>query len=465
MKFTVDELRPLSIFEGLSDDQLAWFCEHGTKIELASGDRMLERGQPAEFMFVVVAGSIEGHEEIGGQWLVVATTERGQVTGMLPFSRMTHYPRYAVAVEPSQVLRVKKSDFQEMLTVGWDVVQRLVAQMSDRVRGDVRLEQQQEKMMALGKLSAGLAHELNNPAAAVGRAAATLSAHLAKLQACVKGLIGLHLDEAAIDAIHHLPALVRARESVALSPFERGELEEELTTWLEARGVTQGWEIAGTFADAGIGVEDIESFEGKIPAVALVDALGWVECGIAAERMVAEIGSSSERITSLITSVKTYSHMDRSSEHKLTDVREGLDNTITMLRHKLERKNIRLARNYEEDLPMIPANAGELNQVWTNLIDNAIDVMEEGGELLIETKQNESRVEVDVIDDGPGIPDDVRPRIFDPFFTTKGVGEGSGLGLDIAQRIVRTHGGHIDVRSKPGRTEMRVKLPISRLDG
>ena len=136
-----------------------------------------------------------------------------------------------------------------------------------------------------------------------------------------------------------------------------------------------------------------------------------------------------------------------------------------MLRHKLERKNIRLARNYEEDLPMIPANAGELNQVWTNLIDNAIGVMEEGGELLIETKQNESRVEVDVIDDGPGIPDDVRPRIFDPFFTTKGVGEGSGLGLDIAQRIVRTHGGHIDVRSKPGRTEMRVKLPISRLDG
>ncbi len=465
MKFTVVELRPLSIFEGLSESQLAWFCEHGVKIELAAGDRMLELGQPAEFMFVVVTGTIDGYEKIGGQWLVVATTERGQVTGMLPFSRMTHYPRYAVAVEPSQVLRVRKSDFQEMLTVGWDVVQRLVAQMSDRVRGDVRLEQQQEKMMALGKLSAGLAHELNNPAAAVGRAAATLSAHLAKLAACVTGLIRLHLDEAAIDAINRLPMLVQVRESVVLSPLERGEREEELTTWLEARGVAQGWEIAGTFADAGLGVEDLESFEGKVPAVALGDALGWVECGIAAERMVTEIASSSERITSLIASVKTYSHMDRSSEHKLTDVREGLDNTLTMLRHKLERKNIRLARNYEEDLPMIPANAGELNQVWTNLIDNAIDVMEEGGELRIETKQNESRVEVDVIDDGPGIPDDVRPRIFDPFFTTKEVGEGSGLGLDIALRIVKTHRGHIDVRSKPGRTEMRVQLPISSFGG
>ena len=427
MKFTVDELRPLSIFEGLSENRLAWFCEHGAKIELVAGDRMLERGQPADFMFVVVTGTIDGYEEIGGQWLVVATTKRGQATGTLPFSRMTHYPRYAVAVEPSQVLRIEKSDFREMVSVAWGVVERLVAQMSDRVRGDVRLEQQREKMMALGKLSAGLAHELNNPSAAVSRAAATLSAHLAKLATCVTGLIRLNLDEATIDAINLLPTVVRARESIVLSPLERGEREEELTAWLEDRGVAEGWEIAGTFADAGLSVEDLEEFEGKVPAVALGDALGWVECGIAAERMVGEIASSSERITTLITSVKTYSHMDRSSEHKLTDVREGLDSTLTMLRHKLERKNIRLSRNYEEDLPMIPANAGELNQVWTNLIDNAIDAMGEGGELSIEAKQDESRVEVDVIDDGPGIPDDLRPRIFDPFFTTKGVGEGSGL--------------------------------------
>ena len=465
MKFTVDELRPLSIFEGLSENRLAWFCEHGAKIELVAGDRMLERGQPADFMFVVVTGTIDGYEEIGGQWLVVATTKRGQATGTLPFSRMTHYPRYAVAVEPSQVLRIEKSDFREMVSVAWGVVERLVAQMSDRVRGDVRLEQQREKMMALGKLSAGLAHELNNPSAAVSRAAATLSAHLAKLATCVTGLIRLNLDEATIDAINLLPTVVRARESIVLSPLERGEREEELTAWLEDRGVAEGWEIAGTFADAGLSVEDLEEFEGKVPAVALGDALGWVECGIAAERMVGEIASSSERITTLITSVKTYSHMDRSSEHNLTDVREGLDSTLTMLRHKLERKNIRLSRNYEEDLPMIPANAGELNQVWTNLIDNAIDAMGEGGELSIEAKQNESRVEVDVIDDGPGIPDDLRPRIFDPFFTTKGVGEGSGLGLDIALRIVRTHRGHVDVRSKPGRTEMRVHLPVDSTGG
>ena len=344
-------LSGLKIFAGLSAEELAWFCEHGTKVELDTGERMFERGQPADFMFVVVNGAIEGNEEIGGQWLVVATTGRGQVTGMLPFSRMTHYPRYTVAIEPSQVLRFEKSDFQEMLSVSLELGQRLVAEMSDRVRGDVRLEQQQEKMMALGKLSAGLAHELNNPAAAVGRAAATLSEHLAKLPACVTGLIGQHLGEGAIDAIRHLPTLVRPRESITLSPLERAEREEALGAWLEDRGVVDGWQIAGTFTDAGLGVEDLESFRGKVPAAALVDALVWVECGLAAEGVVAEIASSAERISSLIASVKTYSHMDRSVEHELTDVREGLDNTLKMLAHKVDKKGIRLERDYQDSAP------------------------------------------------------------------------------------------------------------------
>jgi len=465
MKFTVDELRPLKIFEGLSDDQLAWFCEHGERLELAQGDRMLERGQPADYMFVVVQGAIEGYEEVGGEVLLVATTERGQVTGMLPFSRMTHYPRYVVAVEPSQILRVNKTHFREMLDVGWEVVQRLVAQMSDRVRGDVRLEQQHEKLAALGKLSAGLAHELNNPSAAVRRAAASLSEQLARMPACLTGLLGAGLDATAVDAIQQLPTLVREREAPVLSPLERAEREEEHGAWLEDRGVAESWQIAGTFADAGLTVEDLESFASKIPPAALGYALVWVECGLAAERVVGEIASSSERISALIASVKTYSHMDRSSEHKATDVREGLDNTLTMLGHKIKKKSIRLTRDYQEDLPMLTGNTGELNQVWTNLIDNAVDAMKEGGELRIEAKQKDSGVRVSVVDDGPGIPDDLRPRIFEPFFTTKAVGEGTGLGLDIALRIVKTHRGRIDVRSKPGRTEMRVFLPIGSHNG
>ncbi|HSF14668.1 MAG TPA: ATP-binding protein [Vicinamibacteria bacterium] len=458
-KFPVDELRGLEIFEGLSDDELTWFSEHGMGFELETGEHMIERGDPADYMFVVVRGTIDGYEEHGGQWLVVATTGRGKVTGMLPFSRMTHYPRYVVAVEPSQVLFVHKRDFQEMLSVSLEVGQRLVASMSDRVRGDVRLEQQQEKMVALGKLSAGLAHELNNPAAAVGRAAATLSKHLAKLPESMSGLMGQHLDEAAIDAIRQLPTLARPGESATLLPLARAEREEALGAWMEDHHVTDGWRMAGTFTDSGFTVDDLQEFSGKIPAAALGDALVWIEYGLVADGVVAEIASSAERISSLIDSVKTYSHMDRSVEHKLTDVREGLDNTLKMLGHKIDKKGIRLERDYEKDLPEVQAHAGELNQVWTNLIDNAIDAVDEGGVLRIEAKPDEHGIVVRVIDNGPGIPEQLRQRVFDPFFTTKEVGEGMGLGLDIALRIARTHRGRIEVHSKPGRTEMRVHLP------
>ncbi|MHC4429557.1 MAG: sensor histidine kinase [Planctomycetota bacterium] len=461
MKLTTDELRTVTILEGLPEEALAWLADHGEKIELAPGDRLFERGQPADFMFVVVGGTIQRFEEIGGQWLPVATTRQGEVTGMLPFSRMTHYPGNTVATEASQVLRVRKTDFPEMLHVSEELGRRLVAVMSDRVRGDVRLEQQRERMAALGRLSAGLAHELNNPASAVRRGAAGLSEQLARLAALVLDLVRHHVDEAAIGATNELRHLARGRVTGQPSPLDRAELEEELLAWLEDRGVAQAWEIAGTFADEGLTLADLETFAGRVPEAVLGDALAWVGGVLAADSTVAEITSASARISELIASVKVYSHMDRSPEHKPVDVREGLDNTLTMMGHKLKKKSIRLARDYEEGLPPIPANAGELNQVWTNLVDNAIDAIDDGGDLRIEARRDDAWVAVRVIDNGPGIPDEVRPRIFEPFFTTKGVGEGTGLGLDIAMRIVKTHQGYIEVQSRPGRTEMCVRLPVS----
>ena len=461
MKFTADDLREVAILKGLPEWQLAWFGDHGERIDIARGDRMFTRGQPSDFMFIIVRGAIQRFEEVGGQWLVVATTRQGEVTGMLPYSRMTHYPGHTVATEDSQVLRIKASDFKEMLLVSQEIGRRLVAVMSDRVRGDVRLEQQRDRMEALGRLSAGLAHELNNPAAAVRRAASSLSEQLTNLPPLVFSMMGSRIDGMAIQALDRLRRVPRERQPINLSPLERSGQEEELTAWLEDRNVANAWEIAGTFVDAGLAIDDLEEFAGQVSPPVATKALRWVAGGLAADRMVAEIDSSAARISELVSSVKMYSHMDRSPEHKPTDVREGLDSTLTILSHKLKQKSVQVARDYQQYLPAISANAGELNQVWTNLIDNAIDAMDEGGNLHIEIRRQDSWIDVRIIDDGHGIPDEIRARIFEPFFTTKGVGEGTGLGLDIAQRIVKTHQGYIEVQSKPGRTEMCVRLPVS----
>jgi signal transduction histidine kinase len=462
MKFANDELATLAIFEGLPEEVLSWLSDHGTRIELATGDRMFTRGQPADYMFIVVEGIIQRYEEIGGQWLVVATTSRGQVTGMLPFSRMTHYPGHTVATVLSQVLRLNKSDFNDLLTVSHELGQRLVAEMSNRVRGDVRLEQQREKMIALGRLSAGLAHELNNPTAAICRTSGNLAQRLAEQAALSLKMARRNLEQKTINAIEHFRQAAFSRKADAhLSPLIRSDREEELAQWFEEHRLEDPWGLAGAFTDTGLSFEELEQFADLVSDDLLRDSLAWVAGSIEIDRMIAEISDCAGRVSQLVSSVKAYSHMDRSPEHKPTDVREGLDNTLMMFGHRIKEKNIRLTRNYPKTLPTISGNAGELNQVWTNLIDNAIDAMEESGELGIKIESNDWGVVVKITDSGRGITADIINRIFDPFFTTKDVGEATGLGLDIARRIVHTHGGQIDVQSKPGQTEACVRLPIT----
>ena len=461
MTLTRADLRPLRIFEGLPDPVLDWLSETGDGVDLAAGSRMFEHGQPADALWVVVEGVIQRFEEIGGQWLLVATTRSGEVTGMLPFSRMVNYPGHAIAAEPSVVLRVESTHFSELLNQSPELGRRLVAKMSDRVRGDVRLEQQNEKMMALGRLSAGLAHELNNPAAAIRRASANLSEHRLTLPERVLALVRRQLPEACLLKLQRLRRGAATEEPARLSTIERGDLEEELSDWLEDRGVAEPWDMAATFAEVAVTVGDLEDLAVDIPDGALEDVMAWLSAGIESDRIVAEINQAAGRISELVASIKTYSHMDRSPAHKPTDVRTGLDNTVVMIGHKIKKKGISVVCEYQEDLPLVPGNAGELNQVWTNLIDNAVDAMEEGGTLILKAKQNDIWIEVEIVDDGPGIPEDIRARIFEPFFTTKDVGVGTGLGLGIALRIVRTHQGDIEVRSRPGETVMCVRLPVS----
>jgi signal transduction histidine kinase len=460
VSFTPERLGALSLLQGLPDDQLEWLCDHADCVSLAPGEHMFERGDPADFMWIVAEGTIQGFEEHGNQWLLVATTGVGEVTGMLPFSRMTHYPRLTVAAEPSTVLRMDAALFPEMLSVSPELGRRLVAQMSDRVRSDVRLEQQSEKMMALGRLSAGLAHELNNPASAVRRAAMKLADHRNRLPALVSALVRHDLTPEALQGLAGLRALALERAGSARSALERADLEDALMAWLEHHEIPDAWREAAVFAEAGLAIKDLETAVALLPPGSLPDALAWTASGLDSDRIVSEIAVASARITELIAAIKTYSHMDRSPEHRPTDVRVGIANTLTMLQHKLKEKGIRVVRDDPPDLPLVPGNAGELNQVWTNLIDNAVDAMEPGGRLLLRTRVNDLWLEVEVMDDGPGIPKDIRTRIFEPFFTTKEVGVGTGLGLGIAERIVRVHQGHIEVRSQPGETVMCVRLPL-----
>ena len=452
---------PLEILKDLPDDVLDWLCEHGESIELGAGDHMFERGEPADALWIVLEGVIQGFEEIGGQWLLVATTPAGDVTGMLPFSRMTHYPRNTVAPEPSRVLRLGVEHFQELLRVSEEFGRRLVAQMSDRVRRDIRLEQQGEKMMALGRLSAGLAHELNNPAAAIQRASARLQEHRAMLPGLLAALVAHQVGGEGLGDIEELRRGGREAATKGGSALDQSAREEELSDWLEGRGVSESWEVAANLCEAGVVVEELAAIVNRLPEAAFPDAMAWLSCAIDSDRIVDEISASAGRISELVTAIKTYSHMDRSREHRPTDVRAGMDNTLTILGHKLKEKGIQVTREYQEDLPLIPANAGELNQVWTNLIDNAIDAMDEGGQLVLKARVHELWIEVEVRDDGRGIPEKIRSTIFEPFFTTKEVGVGTGLGLGIAMRIVDTHQGHIEVRSQPGETTMCVRLPLA----
>ncbi len=457
---TLDELLKIKLFADLPVEQLRWLAEHGERIEYKVGGRLYEEDDPAEAMFVVLEGTIQQYFELGGQQILVTTTTTGGATGLLPFSRMTEYNVRGVAGTPLVVLRVGREQFAELMHVSSELAQRLVAIMSDRVREATRMQQQREKMSALGKLSAGLAHELNNPAAAVQRAVAALRELMAELPSLTSRLAAHALTPDQVCAADALREISPAPLGSALSALVRAEREDAVTGWLEEHEVPDAWKLSPAFSESGLGVAELERMAADLPAGSLADVLAWLSAGLEADRLLDQIEHASTRISELVSSVKSYSHMDRALDREPTQVHTGLDNTLTMLGHKVKKKSARLERRYDPALPEIAAFGGDLNQVWTNLLDNALDAVPEGGVVEIATGRDGQDIWVRIANEGPQIPKEIQSRIFEPFFTTKEVGEGTGLGLDLVSRIVRLHQGQVSVESAPGRTAFTVRLPI-----
>jgi signal transduction histidine kinase len=459
---TVEELRELPLFADLTDDVLIWLLANGEVVQYVHGEVVIDEGSPATYMYVILEGTVHIHVQEGGQMLNVVSYGKGAATGVLPFSRMKEFEARAIIGEPARMLLVARERFPEMLHRSPELGQRLVAGMLDRVREGTRVAQQREKMMALGKLSAGLAHELNNPATAITRAADSLKDRFHTLKSVVAPMVASEMTPAHFAALKRLRQAAFERGSPQdLSPLERGRREEGVGDWLEAHDVADAWKLAETYVDAGMTAEELDQWAQALPPQALPHVLRWLEASLSAERILAEIAAAAGRISTLVASVKQYSHMDAMPDKQPVDIREGLDSTLTMLGHEIKVRHIKVERAYEPDLPQVQAYPGELNQVWTNLIDNAIDATpREGGKLRLEAYREDHVVAVRIIDNGHGIPAETQSRIFEPFFTTKPVGEGTGLGLDIAQRIVAQHGGRIGLQSKPGETVFTVYLPL-----
>jgi signal transduction histidine kinase len=340
---------------------------------------------------------------------------------------------------------------------------RLIGALTDRVRETTRAEQQRDKLMALGRLSAGLAHEMNNPAAALRRGTSHLRARLRALPERTASLAGCNLSIAEFSALASMQTrLTAAGRPRRLPPLEASAREDAVGDWLEEHGVEEAWTLAETFVASGVGPEELDELASTLPASALRDAVAWLGGGLEAELLLREMEDAATRIAELVASVKSYSHMDETQTRAETELHEGIESTLTMLSYKIGEKNARIERDFDPALPHLWANAGELNQVWTNLLDNALDAIPPGGRISVRTLRRGDDAVVEIRDDGPGIPPGIEERIWEPFFTTKDVGEGSGLGLDIVRRIVvRQHRGDIGVESRPGDTCFRVRLPIA----
>ena len=439
--------------------ELEWLAAHGSLRELNAGEVVTGADAIALGLFVVLAGRIAIFVDRGSGPHKMTEWRAGDVTGVLPYSRMTRPPGATIVQEPTTVLLVHRDCFPEMIRECHEITAILVHSMLDRARLFNASDLHNEKMASLGRLSAGLAHELNNPSAAIERSAALLDDRMADVERATRELASAGLTAAQLAAVDRFRGSCLTRVRGVRSPIEQAEREEAIADWLEDHNCKT--DIGDELAETTVTFEALDALASSIQGPSLSAVLRWAAAGCAVRSLASEIQDAATRISGLVVAIKGFTHMDQATVAEPVDLVQGIDNTVTVLRSKARSKSASVDVTVEPGLPRVMGFAGELNQILDNLINNALDAITEGGRVEVQANRDHEFVIVRIIDNGSGIPEKIRDRIFDPFFTTKPVGLGTGLGLDIVRRLIRHNDGDIAVESRPGRTEFRVVLRIA----
>ncbi|MDI3254683.1 MAG: ATP-binding protein [Bacillota bacterium] len=452
-------LKRVSALHGMEEAEYEWLATHGVERFAEAGTTIFREGEPATEMTIMLKGEVHVRREHGPSALWIGRS--GQISGLLPFSRMKTYGGHGYTVAPTWALSYPKEIFPEMLKAVPSMTQRCVSVLLDRVREVTRMEQQTEKLNALGKLAGNLAHELNNPASAAQRAASGLLDELHVYGYEKYRLGSLCLSEEHLTQVRNWQKSVRERaRALSNSAADQAAREDALLAWMRQHGIESPWKIVPELAEAGVEPLQLEPLVEFLDAHALMVVLSQFASSIRAENMANAMLDSTKRIFDLIRAIKDYSYMDQAPIQEV-DIPQGLENTLTMLQSRLQ--HVEVERRYAPDLPRLSAYASELNQVWMALLENALDAIQDRGRITLSVQPSGDMLLIEVWDNGPGIPPELQDRIFEPFFTTKAPGSGLGLGLDTVQRIVRKHRGYVRVQSEPGATCFQVRLPVEQL--
>ncbi|HEX8990203.1 MAG TPA: ATP-binding protein [Anaerolineales bacterium] len=454
----IDTLRRIPLFAELSEADLTWLSTRAEPVVVEAGQHLIEEGQAGDAAYVVLDGEFDVVKRSSHQDIVIAVRNDGEVFGEMALIDQTPRSATVRAKSQSHVLKIRGEAFQELLAHSPSASMSILRTVSRRLRQNDALVRQNEKMAALGTLAAGLAHELNNPAAAIRRSAEHLRSALNDWTSASSGLQHLSLGAGQLQRLDELKAGILAAQPVSgLDALTQSDRESELQTWLEKRALAEPWQLAPTLVSAGWDAAKLSGLEQDFPGPTLGPVIQWLVSGLAVHALLDEVALGAERVSAIVKDVKAYAYLDQAPIQQV-DIPESLENTLAILRPKFD--GIKIVRDYAADLPRVEAYGGELNQVWTNILDNAAYAMHGAGTLQLRASHENGEVRVEIQDSGPGIPSEIQQRIFEPFFTTKPPGQGTGLGLHIVYSIINNHYGRIRLTSQPGSTCFQIALPV-----